>query len=155
MCLYLDLRPFYMEKINISLFFLILDFLVQDAKKLSRTSPKWPTVKPVYSGHTLKPTPVWSGKKSCPKISVYFSKSHKANLSQADTCLKRTKVFVSRYPPHQRTYNTILMASYRVTLYIRLSSYHEYLLRYVVIPSCLLIFIARLLQHFGSTNILF
>ena len=47
------------------------------------------TMKPVWIGHLPK-----ADKRFCPKISVYWSKSHKPNLSKADTCLKRTKILV-------------------------------------------------------------
>ena len=39
------------------------------------------------SGHLSR-----AGKRFCPQISVYWSKSHKHNLSKVDTCLKRTKI---------------------------------------------------------------
>ena len=40
-------------------------------------------------------------KRFFPKISAYWSKSHKHNLSKADTCVKRTKILVQ--PVIQRT----------------------------------------------------
>ena len=45
-----------------------------------------------------------SGHKILPKISVYWSKSHKHNLSKADTCLKRINIFVPKVSALDRFY---------------------------------------------------
>ena len=43
-----------------------------------------------------------------PKISVYWSKSHKHNLSKADTCLKRTKILVPKVSALDRFHCTLV-----------------------------------------------
>ena len=53
----------------------------------------------LWSGHLSK-----VDKKFCPKISVYWSKSHKTNLSKADTCLKWTKIFAQNVSALHRFY---------------------------------------------------
>ena len=50
----------------------------------------------VYNKTCLKRTCCKADKIFCPKISVYWSKSHKHNLSKADTSLKRTKILVPK-----------------------------------------------------------
>ena len=54
--------------------------------------------------NALKQTPAQSGQKICPKISVYWSKSNRHNLSKVDTCLKRTKIMVPKVSAFDRFY---------------------------------------------------
>ena len=49
-----------------------------------------------YNKTCLKRTSSKADKTFCPKISVYWSKSHKHNLSKAETYLKRTKILVPK-----------------------------------------------------------
>ena len=72
--------------------------------------------------NALKQTPAQSGQKICPKISVYWSKSNRHNLSKVDTCLKRTKIMVPKVSAFDRFYfiSILLLDFYRILKHVRL-----------------------------------